>query len=99
MRKGARTAAEPLTWRIEAKFMNVSIIGTGYVGLTTGACLAFLGHKVTCVDADVAKINLLKTGRSPFYEPHIEQLIEDARANLTFTTDYAEAIQKSQVVF
>ncbi|HVY92863.1 MAG TPA: UDP-glucose/GDP-mannose dehydrogenase family protein [Bryobacteraceae bacterium] len=79
--------------------MNVSIIGTGYVGLTTGACLAFLGHKVTCVDADENKIRLLESGKSPFYEPHIEELIADARPNLCFTTKYADAIQKAQVVF
>jgi UDPglucose 6-dehydrogenase len=79
--------------------MNVSIIGTGYVGLTTGACLAFLGHKVTCVDADESKVQALKDGKVPFYEPHLEELVADARANLIFTTDYKEAIPKAQVVF
>lgn len=79
--------------------MNVSIIGTGYVGLTTGACLAFLGHKVTCVDADERKIQALEAGRIPFYEPHMEDLVADARANLCFTTQYAQAIPKADVVF
>jgi UDPglucose 6-dehydrogenase len=79
--------------------MNVSIIGTGYVGLTTGACLAFLGHKVTCVDADENKIKLLEAGRVPFYEPHMEDLLADARPNLCFTMNYAEAIPKADVVF
>jgi len=79
--------------------MNVSIIGTGYVGLTTGACLAFLGHKVTCVDADENKIKLLEAGRVPFYEPHMEDLLADVRANLCFTMDYAEAVPKADVVF
>ena len=51
--------------------MNVSIIGTGYVGLTTGACLAFLGHKVTCIDADERKVKALQAGKIPFYEPYL----------------------------
>jgi len=79
--------------------MNVSIIGTGYVGLTTGACLAFLGHKVTCVDADERKIQALEAGRVPFFEPHMEDLVADARCNLCFTTRYADAIPKADVVF
>jgi len=79
--------------------MNVAIIGTGYVGLTTGACLAFLGHKVTCVDADERKIQALLEGNIPFYEPHMEELVADARENLKFTTSYAEAIPRAEVVF
>ena len=79
--------------------MNVAIIGTGYVGLTTGACLAFLGHKVTCVDADANKIASLSRGEIPFYEPHLEDLLADAKRNLSFTMDYAEAIPEAQVIF
>jgi UDPglucose 6-dehydrogenase len=79
--------------------MNVSIIGTGYVGLTTGACLAFLGHKVTCVDSDAKKIAALNRGEVPFYEPHLADLLADARPNLCFTTDYSEGIPQAQVVF
>lgn len=79
--------------------MNVSIIGTGYVGLTTGACLAFLGHKVTCVDSDIKKIQALNRGEVPFYEPHLTELLADARGNLCFTTNYADSIPKAQVVF
>src|SRR5450631_891060 len=79
--------------------MNVSIIGTGYVGLTTGACLAFLGHKVTCIDADERKVKALQAGKIPFYEPHLPELVAGARHNLSFTTQYAEAIPQSQVVF
>ena len=79
--------------------MNVSIIGTGYVGLTTGACLAFLGHKVTCVDADVNKVKALQAGQIPFYEPHLGDLVVGASDNLTFTTDYAAAIPRAQVIF
>ena len=79
--------------------MNVSIVGTGYVGLTTGACLAYLGHAVTCIDADSAKIAELKTGRAPFHEPFLNELLADAQRNLTFTTDYAAAIPQAQVIF
>ena len=79
--------------------MNVSIIGTGYVGLTTGACLAFLGHKVTCIDADERKVKALQAGKIPFYEPHLPELVAGARHNLSFTTEYAEAIPQSQVIF
>ena len=79
--------------------MNVAILGTGYVGLTTGACLAFLGHKVTCVDPDTTKIDALERGEVPFYEPYLEELIAEARPKLSFTTDYGEAIPEAQVVF
>ena len=79
--------------------MNVSILGTGYVGLTTGACLAFLGHRVTCTDADEPKIAALERGEVPFYEPWLAELIADSRCNLKFTTNYAEAIPGAQVIF
>src|SRR5437016_4835838 len=79
--------------------MNVSIIGTGYVGLTTGTCLAFLGHQVTCVDADEQKVQALQAGKIPFFEPHLAELVDDVKANLTFTTRYADAIPQAQVVF
>jgi UDPglucose 6-dehydrogenase len=80
-------------------FMNVCIIGTGYVGLTTGTCLAFLGHKVTCVDSDPKKIALLQAGQTPIYEPFLTELIAEANGNLRFTTDYAEAIPDARVIF
>jgi UDPglucose 6-dehydrogenase len=79
--------------------MNVAIIGTGYVGLTTGACLAFLGHDVTCVDVAEEKIAALERGEVPIYEPHLAELIAGARARLRFTTDYSQAIPPAQVVF
>ncbi len=79
--------------------MNVSILGTGYVGLTTGVCLAFLGHKVTCVDPDRRKIEALEQGEVPFHEPFLAELIEESRQNLKFTTEYADAIPSAQVVF
>ncbi|HYV61541.1 MAG TPA: UDP-glucose/GDP-mannose dehydrogenase family protein [Bryobacteraceae bacterium] len=79
--------------------MNVAILGTGYVGLTTGVCLAYLGHQVTCVDPDANKTGALQRGEVPFYEPHLEDLLAEARPNLRFTMDYAEAVPDAQVVF
>jgi UDPglucose 6-dehydrogenase len=79
--------------------MKVCVIGTGYVGLTTGACLALLGHEVTCVDVDAAKVESLRSGRSTIYEPHMEELLAAAAANLRFTTDYAEGVPDAEVVF
>ena len=79
--------------------MNVAIIGTGYVGLTTGACLAFLGHDVMCVDVAEDKIAELERGVVPIHEPLLAELIAGARENLRFTTGYAQAIPQAQVVF
>jgi UDPglucose 6-dehydrogenase len=79
--------------------MKVCVIGTGYVGLTTGACLAFIGHDVTCVDLDSEKVELLRMGRSPIYEPHLEELLALAASRLTFTTDYAQGVSGAEVVF
>jgi UDPglucose 6-dehydrogenase len=79
--------------------MRVCIVGTGYVGLTTGACLAFLGHDVTCVDTDAAKIEMLRAGRTPIFEPYMEDLLATVGDHLRFTTDYAEAVPGAAVVF
>ena len=79
--------------------MRVAIIGTEYVGLTTGVCLAYMGHTVSCLDTDASKIQALCAGRVPIYEPSLEILLEAARPNLTFTTTYADAIPKAQVIF
>jgi UDPglucose 6-dehydrogenase len=79
--------------------VRVAIVGTGYVGLTTGACLALLGHDVTCLDIDPAKVETLRAGRTPIYEPHLEELLAEAWDHLSFTTSYAEAIPGRDVVF
>jgi UDPglucose 6-dehydrogenase len=79
--------------------MRVAIIGTGYVGLTTGVCLAFTGHSVSCLDADESKIAALKAGEVPIYEPNMSELLEESQRNLHFTTSYAEAIPGADVVF
>src|SRR5450631_2173545 len=79
--------------------MQVAIIGTGYVGLTTGVCLAFIGHQVCCLDTDEGKIRALKAGKIPIYEPNLSELLEEAGPNLHFTSSYAEAIPSAEVVF
>src|SRR2546421_9242209 len=73
---------------------KVAVIGAGYVGLTTAACLADLGNQVTVVDIDQEKIALLRRNQVPFYEPGIQELVErNARAKrLAFTTSYADAV-------
>jgi len=62
--------------------MKVSIIGTGYVGLTTGVCLGYLGHKVTCIDSDQKKIGMLQSGKTPIYEPFLTELMAAALRQL-----------------
>ncbi|MDI6100763.1 UDP-glucose/GDP-mannose dehydrogenase family protein [Actinoplanes sp. NEAU-A12] len=79
--------------------MKVCVVGTGYVGLTTGVSLAFLGHEVTCVDHDQAKVDMLRGGRCPIYEPGMEDLLAEAARNLTFTTSYEDAVPGADVVF
>src|SRR5579875_425331 len=79
--------------------MKVAIIGTGYVGLTTGVCLASIGHSVCCLDTDEAKIAALRSGKIPIYEPNLEELLNDCRHNLEFTSSYSAAIPDAEVVF
>jgi len=81
--------------------MHITMVGTGYVGLVSGACFADFGHQVTCVDKNVDKIAALKRGEIPIYEPDLDRLVEsNARAGrLTFTTDLAEPVAKSDAVF
>jgi UDPglucose 6-dehydrogenase len=81
--------------------MNLTIIGTGYVGLVTGTCFAEVGHSVTCVDNDAAKVATLKSGGIPIYEPGLEELVKKnvAAGRLRFTTSIAEGVEKTDVVF
>ena len=79
--------------------MQVAIIGTGYVGLTTGVCLSFIGHDVWCIDTDETKIAALKSGVVPIFEPYLTDLMQEAGPNLHFTSNYAEAIPSAEVVF
>ncbi|HWA63902.1 MAG TPA: UDP-glucose/GDP-mannose dehydrogenase family protein [Caulobacteraceae bacterium] len=81
--------------------MRVAMIGTGYVGLVSGACFADFGHDVTCIDKDAGKIARLCEGRMPIYEPGLESLVERnvREGRLAFTCDGAEAISEADAVF
>ena len=81
--------------------MNISVIGTGYVGLVTGTCLSNVGNKVICVDIDRNKINLLNNAKSPIYEPGLSSKIRSGieSENLQFTSNAKKAIESSDVIF
>ncbi|MEO0097174.1 MAG: UDP-glucose/GDP-mannose dehydrogenase family protein [candidate division WOR-3 bacterium] len=81
--------------------MEITIIGTGYVGLTTGACFAHIGHKVICVDNDKKKIDLLNQGIIPIYEPKLDKIVEEVKKKglISFTTDIAYGVKNSKVLF
>jgi len=81
--------------------MRLAVVGTGYVGLVTGTCFSDLGHDVVCVDIDEAKINALKDGKVPIYEPGLEEMVltNVGQGRLTFTTDIKKAVRESLVVF
>lgn len=81
--------------------MKIAIIGTGYVGLVTGTCFAEVGHTVTCVDNDEAKVRLLQAGGIPIYEPGLEELVRKnvAAGRLQFTSSTADGVARSDVIF
>jgi UDPglucose 6-dehydrogenase len=81
--------------------MHVAVVGSGYVGLVAGACLAETGNDVVCVDVDAAKIERLKRNEIPIYEPGLEPMVErnQAEGRLAFTTDIAGAVKRSRVIF
>ena len=81
--------------------MRVCTIGTGYVGLVTGACLAHIGHDVICVDNNPAKVELMKSGQSPIYEPGLSEIMQSAMATgrLQFTTDLALGVAHGEILF
>ncbi|MDQ7005984.1 MAG: UDP-glucose/GDP-mannose dehydrogenase family protein [Acidobacteriota bacterium] len=81
--------------------MNIAVIGTGYVGLVSGACFAEFGTTVTCVDSDAAKVDSLQAGKVPIYEPGLEQLVarNTAAGRLRFSTDLEEAVRDNLVLF
>ena len=79
--------------------MEISVIGTGYVGLVAGVCFADAGHKVICVDKDESKINKLLEGEVPIYEPGLEDIIKTAKSRLTFTTDIKMAVETTDIIF
>jgi len=81
--------------------MDISIIGSGYVGLVTGACFADVGHNVICVDNDEEKIKTLQAGRIPIYEPGLEEIVHRnvSAHRLHFSSSIREGVEKSQIVF
>jgi len=78
---------------------EITIIGTGYVGLTTGVCLASLGHSVICLDNNQEKIQKLQRGEVPIYEPGLAELLQGHRANIVFTADLPTAVRQGGVIF
>ena len=81
--------------------MKISMIGTGYVGLVSGACLADLGNNVCCVDNDQKKIDLLNNNQIPFFEPGLNDLVNKnyLSGRLKFTTNLKSAIKNSDIIF
>ncbi len=81
--------------------MRVCVIGTGYVGLVTGVCLAQIGHQVICIDNNEAKIALMQSGTAPIYEPGLDEMMQSAMAagNLEFTTDLAAGVAHGDILF
>ncbi len=81
--------------------MNIAMIGSSYVGLVSGACLADFGHRVTCVDKDEAKIDALRQGRIPIFEPGLDQVVADnvSRGRLSFTANLKDGVASADVVF
>ena len=81
--------------------MKIAVVGTGYVGLVAGACLAETGNDVICVDKDDAKVRMLRKGRVPFFEPGLAELVQrnKSEGRLTFTTQLSRAVKASQIIF
>ncbi len=81
--------------------MDLSIIGSGYVGLVSGACFAEVGHNVICVDNDQKKVDTLQAGQIPIYEPGLEEVVQRnvAAGRLRFTASIEDGVDHSEVVF
>jgi UDPglucose 6-dehydrogenase len=79
--------------------LTVTIIGSGYVGLTTGVCLAELGHTVICSDNDESKVRLLASGGCPIYEPGLPELMRKNAQRLSYTADIADAVRRADIIF
>ena len=81
--------------------MNIAVIGTGYVGLVTGTCLAETGNQVICVDIDADKVKQLQNRIVPIYEPHLDVLFERniKQGRLKFTTELRDAVENSEIIF
>lgn len=92
----ALTVTQPLK---VAQPLKVTVVGTGYVGLGTAIMLAYLGHSVVGLDVDQAKVEMLRAGELPIYEPGLDQLLLDSRERIEWTTDYQAAIPDADVIF
>ncbi|HSH66284.1 MAG TPA: nucleotide sugar dehydrogenase, partial [Bacteroidia bacterium] len=81
--------------------MNIAVVGTGYVGLVTGTCLAETGNHVICVDINKEKVEQMQSGKVPIYEPHLDQLFDRniKQGRLKFTTNLESAIEKAKIIF
>ena len=81
--------------------MRVCVIGTGYVGLVTGVCLAHTGHHVICIDNNEEKVKLMKSGQSPIFEPGLSELMQSAAQSgrLEFTSDIAAGVAHGEILF
>ena len=79
--------------------MKIVVAGTGYVGLVTAVCLSEIGHTVTCVDVDKEKIEILKSGKSPIYEPGLEDLMQKNAKLLKYTLNAKNAYKDADVIF
>src|SRR5262245_6726424 len=81
--------------------MRVAVVGTGYVGLVTGACLAHLGHHVACIDVDESKIRMLRAGRVPIYEPGLDGMVAEqaAAGRLSFVDSYEGVVPEAEAIF
>jgi UDPglucose 6-dehydrogenase len=81
--------------------MRIAIVGTGYVGLVSGACFADFGHQVTCIDKDISKVTALQRGAIPIFEPDLERLVQSNAKNgrLDFTTELAASVREADAVF
>src|SRR5690606_14073740 len=82
-------------------YMKISVIGTGYVGLVTGTCLAETGNEVLCIDIDKNKVQQMQQGQVPIYEPHLDVLFERniKAGRLTFSTSLEEGITHGDIIF
>lgn len=81
--------------------MKIAIFGTGYVGLVTGVCLSEIGHKITCIDIDKKKVEKMKDGISPIYEPGLDKLMQKniKAGKLSFTTEYSEVLKNVDLIY
>jgi UDPglucose 6-dehydrogenase len=81
--------------------MKICVIGTGYVGLVTGVCLASLGHKVTCVDVDKKRVEEINSGVPPIYEKGLKKMLKEVlfKKNLSCTTDLKSSIKSNEISF